>query len=769
MKPIYTDIHIHTSENANFPNRNYDVDVLVKRILEISKGEPVLISLTDHNMINKTAYKSLKEKISTVVLGVELNIRKYVDAPSYHCHMLFDCEVTDENIDRINNILDNLYPDKVITPETANVPNIEEISNAFDDFEYLLLPHGGQSHKTFDRATGKGHLFDNAMERSIYYNHFDGFTARSNNGIEHTYEYFRKLGIDQFTNLITCSDNYNPNRYPEEKNKNSNAFVPTWIFSEATFDGLKMALSEKSRLFYGETPPREWNKTIGHVSLNNNNCEIDVELTPGLNVVIGGSSSGKTLFVDSLVSGIKNDFQNNVYQKYGVEDIAIENPSKIVPHYINQNFIVSVFQNENLTLGDIEIIGEAFPEEVGVTNEIRYYLNRVKQLIEQLVDSVKKYEKIQDALSHLASPSHLIIPGHVPRSVADLLKQSEHDKEVYCIDKTEYECFIETLQKIEIVFKKASLENSYLDEIKKVKEGLEYIFNLSICSNYVSSAIDASLEKELIAIAEEDREKSQRIDQCKKMIEYVSEAIETLDVFYRTKKELEMLDYFVSTKEIKVDGHILSIENNFTVTREVLKETINKYLKKENKIDSLDDLTPELLYKSSFLKKPKVNGYDDFISKVFNDISDNNNRTYRIVTSQGKDFDSLSPGWKSAILLDLILGYDGDVAPLIIDQPEDNLATDYINHGLIEKIKKTKSKKQIVLVSHNATIPMLGDAQNVIVCTNEDGKILIKSAALESRLDGKRILDYIADITDGGKPSIRKRVKKYDLKKYKEN
>jgi predicted ATP-dependent endonuclease of OLD family len=68
------------------------------------------------------------------------------------------------------------------------------------------------------------------------------------------------------------------------------------------------------------------------------------------------------------------------------------------------------------------------------------------------------------------------------------------------------------------------------------------------------------------------------------------------------------------------------------------------------------------------------------------------------------------------VLLDLILGYEKDIAPLIIDQPEDNLATSYINRGLIKAIKKIKSKKQVILVSHNATIPMLGDAQNICRC-----------------------------------------------------
>ena len=114
----------------------------------------------------------------------------------------------------------------------------------------------------------------------------------------------------------------------------------------------------------------------------------------------------------------------------------------------------------------------------------------------------------------------------------------------------------------------------------------------------------------------------------------------------------------------------------------------------------------------------------------------------------------------------MVLGYENDIAPLIIDQPEDNLATDYINHNLIDLIKAIKSKKQIILVSHNATIPMLGDAQNIILCENKDGKIQIKSAPLESSINNKKVLDYIAEITDGGKKSIKKRIKKYNLKAF---
>ena len=192
-------------------------------------------------------------------------------------------------------------------------------------------------------------------------------------------------------------------------------------------------------------------------------------------------------------------------------------------------------------------------------------------------------------------------------------------------------------------------------------------------------------------------------------------------------------------------------------------------LKSGNRIATFDDIIPQKLYENNFSKqKPKVANYDDFINRVYKDFEQRNKTIYSIRTKEGKDFNRLSAGWKTSVLLDLILGYNQDIAPIIIDQPEDNLATKYINDGLVKAIKKVKKSKQIILVSHNATIPMMGDAQQIIFCENKNGIITIRSASLEGDIEGKPVLDIIASITDGGKPSIKKRVKKYNLKKFTE-
>ena len=61
---------------------------------------------------------------------------------------------------------------------------------------------------------------------------------------------------------------------------------------------------------------------------------------------------------------------------------------------------------------------------------------------------------------------------------------------------------------------------------------------------------------------------------------------------------------------------------------------------------------------------------------------------------------------------------------------------------------------------------MLGDAQNVVMCKNTDKVITIRSNPLEGSIDGSDVVDLIAETTDGGKISVKKRVKKYNLKNF---
>ena len=192
MDPVYLDLHIHTSDDPNSLNPSYDLDTLISKVVENAQGGGFLISLTDHNTVNEGVYLRAVERISkNLILGVELHIssHKTEDSKAYHCHIYFNLDktgITAEIIKDINKKLDILYPDKRPQLKDKSIPDIQDILEKFDEYDFALLPHGGQTHATFDEALPEGKKFDNAMQRSIYYNFFDGFTSRSDQRTEKT-------------------------------------------------------------------------------------------------------------------------------------------------------------------------------------------------------------------------------------------------------------------------------------------------------------------------------------------------------------------------------------------------------------------------------------------------------------------------------------------------------------------------------------------------------------------------------------------------------
>lgn len=767
MNPIYLDLHIHTSDNPNHLNDNYDLDLLIKKILEFNKNSEFLISLTDHNVINKKAYLKAKELNINIILGVELHIRNYDNCPAYHCHIYFDLkEMTEAIIDELNEKLNQLYPNKVVEKLDPTIPTIQDIINKFDSYEFMLLPHGGQSHATFDTSIPTDVKFDTTLEKSIYYNQFDGFTARGDVKLEKTQDYFKRLGINEFVNLVTCSDNYFPNAYPN--GKDSNPFKPTWMLALPTFNGLRLSLSEQSRLIYSNDKPKIWSENIKSIKHNKENIEIDVELTSGLNVIIGGSSSGKTLLVDSIVRCITKDTEESIYKQYEIDKIKIDNPSGMLPHYLSQNYIMGVVNNVSEDkIENIDIIRRVFPGDEEIKESINNGLRSFKKNIQDLVRNVKILEIETVNLSKIPILSRLLIKNNVDNNIFENLLPTENEIEKLKFSKSKFTQFVENLEEIDLILTNFPFVNHNITLIKDLKEELELALSTSVLEKGVRTIISDEKENydELLKVNDsEEQTKKQNFD---KLIESLKRYIKAYREFFKTLELISNYSLKFDSEEIESMGHKLYIENDFVLNKDKFIETANHFLKQG--VQSFANISPELFFEENFKKKsPKVQDYDDFEQKIYNSFESLNKKKYKIITDDGREFDKLSPGWKTSVILDIILGYDKDISPIIIDQPEDNLATNYINKGLVSAIKKIKSKKQIILVSHNATIPMLADAQNIVLCRNDNNKLVIKSSPLEGKIDGKDVVDLIAEITDGGKPSIKKRVKKYNLKKFNE-
>ena len=66
------------------------------------------------------------------------------------------------------------------------------------------------------------------------------------------------------------------------------------------------------------------------------------------------------------------------------------------------------------------------------------------------------------------------------------------------------------------------------------------------------------------------------------------------------------------------------------------------------------------------------------------------------------------------MLLLLLLESD---APLIVDQPEDDLDNRFITEGVVPRMRDEKQRRQFIFSTHNANIPVQGDAELIVGLT----------------------------------------------------
>ena len=565
---------------------------------------------------------------------------------------------------------------------------------------------------------------------------------------------------------MTCSDNYSPSIYPRSHSGNDDDFIPTWMFAQPTFDGLRLSLSESTRLVASHEKPIRRSDYIGHVELQNEHIDVNVNLTEGLNVVIGGSSSGKTLFVDSLYRNIHQDFEGSKYiERYGVDNMIVENTSGMTPYYISQNFIAeNISDNNEKSVDKIEILRNIFPADDVINRSITTGLNKLHEVISEMLQYVEKIEDCERTLNALPNPGQLIVTGIVKKNALNILMPTAEEESLVKYPSNQYKIDLEAIETIRTFLENNPLVEGANEEINSIKTKLALAAKAYTVFDDVSMVVKEHKQVVDRILKDELGQQQSRITNKDSLLKTVGEYIKALTGFKHCKQELIKTKYSFQTREIEARGHKLSVINNFSFNEKVLVDAL-KYCLKSN-INTIVDVTPWTLMSRYFKKNPNVESYNDMTQKVYTKLMELNTRSYKIVTKDGKDFNNLSPGWKTAILLDLILGYEQDTAPIIIDQPEDNLAVKYINSTLTETIKAVKWSKQVIMVSHNATIPMMADAQTIVVCENDGNKITIRSASLESEVFGQKVLDYIADQTDGGRTSIKKRVKKYNFKKY---
>ena len=125
--------------------------------------------------------------------------------------------------------------------------------------------------------------------------------------------------------------------------------------------------------------------------------------------------------------------------------------------------------------------------------------------------------------------------------------------------------------------------------------------------------------------------------------------------------------------------------------------------------------------------------------------------------------EALSTGQKAtAVLLLLLLESE---APLVVDQPEDDLDNRFITEGVVPIMRQEKRHRQFVFSTHNANIPVLGDAELILGLTaagegSGEGQAKIATEHMGS-IDSKPVRELVEEILEGGRDAFEMRRSKY--------
>jgi len=146
-------------------------------------------------------------------------------------------------------------------------------------------------------------------------------------------------------------------------------------------------------------------------------------------------------------------------------------------------------------------------------------------------------------------------------------------------------------------------------------------------------------------------------------------------------------------------------------------------------------------------------------------------------------FDKMSPGKKGLVLLQVLVNLSDEEWPILLDQPEDDLDNRSVYEDLVRFLKEKKTKRQIIIVTHNPNLVVGADAEETVVANqsgqeinreNKKFKFEYVSGSLENSFElepgketaillQKGIRQHVCEILEGGKEAFLKREQKYDF------
>lgn len=781
------DLHIHSKESNKVKDNDYDgteysaLDLLNKLV---SNGINVF-SVTDHNCINKSLYKDLKEYVKKeeynnkidFVIGVELDINDpEIYSEVFHCLCFFDTR----DVDLIEKSIDDVFENKALNlrDKKENYPTISFLfkklaKNGIQNI--LLIPHYNNKSKG---------LPSNIAIDNLNYLCFNAYEDSNNiKNVQKSLDIYKKAGYDNFP-FAVFTDNHNLSIYPKDKNGNKNE-IKCYILGniDDPFNAIKTAFQEaKMRIslsnIQGMRSISLPEKYIHQIIVGSKTYN----LSPYQNTIIGKFGSGKSLLLKKIKDGSDSLYNDKKYkefydeneksklfvdtQQYNSLNELSESNYKIY-EFIQQE---SYYYKNEFSLDDAKKLFEQLNIEHTFNDDIIFSFNKetiingfndIKNIIEKRDGKNNlNYERAFDNrnyYSFVTTYSTNDIDSKIS-ILNDAYNSSEYLKNLRLNDNipvfTENEAN-DVLNFIELISKKIRILQKYGE--LKVDNLLQKVLN-KYNDEYVNNNA-----KDIKDILISD------IDDFKTKLKFLKLECEKFELVLSNSKYQE-------NKSNKTDKIIdnYSISWNYSPEYEY-KSIIDELIKNDNRKDNLFKSIIKTLTNKGDNNFSSNKDFSYHISKYItyaNGLFTVDNVKYDIL----KDDKSLlkkSAGEKSSLFIEFIFDLlEKDLSNnigilLILDQPEDNIDNDNIFNQISNRIRNLKYKYnnfQSIIVTHNANVAITADSESIIIAKemlDDSGK---KQFDYDfGCIENKEYISKVCQILEGGKQAMEKRTIKYGI------
>ena len=116
----------------------------------------------------------------------------------------------------------------------------------------------------------------------------------------------------------------------------------------------------------------------------------------------------------------------------------------------------------------------------------------------------------------------------------------------------------------------------------------------------------------------------------------------------------------------------------------------------------------------------------------------------------------LSTGQRCTVVLTIVMQHQERT--LVLDQPEDHLDNAFVAQTFIPAISARNGNSQLIIATHNANIPVLGEADQVVGLRSDGRRGFV---TVRGSLDAPDVVEEISQVMEGGREAFQRRAQFY--------